>query len=172
MGDINVSEGAHKLNSSLFLSLIPNASPSLSVLDMSHCNIRSSWVLVKVQAIGYYSRCREFYDLGVGLRIFSFRLFPRQFLRKHTDVFAPFPKAFHVHSSCLSPGLRRAALDSSSCLPLRLTSVSRHVLLRLLMLNCHGFQTLTAVYLASLWSYEIFSLTLEPSHSHAVPSIL
>lgn len=42
----------------------------------------------------------------------------------------------------------------------------------LLMLNGHSLQTLTLVYLSSLLSYKISSLTLDPGHSEAPSSIL
>lgn len=69
-----------------------------------------------MQVIGSYSRCRELYYLGVGLRIFPFRLFPRQFLNLCTDMSVPLPKASHLHSSCLSAGLTVSYLDASNCL--------------------------------------------------------
>lgn len=177
-GNTNAREGGHKLNSPLFLSLIPNPLPSLSVLDIISqgviCSVPASEApgkLVIMQAIGSCSRCGDFDDLGVSLRIFLLQ-FPRQFLKMYTDVYVSPSKALHAHSSCLSSGLTISYLVSSSCLvispPSSVSPLSASPLLHHgCYANCHAFQTLTLVYLSGLWIYEIFSLTMGPSHSHS-----
>lgn len=104
----------------------------------------SPGVLVKMQVIGSYSRWREFYYLGVGLRIFPFRLFPRQFLNLCTDMSVPLPKASHLHSSCLSAGLSISHPDTSSCL---LTSLPSSVS----SLSATGPSSTRSAYAKSPW---------------------
>lgn len=181
MGDINVREGGHKLNSSLSHSLLPNPLPNLSVLEISHKELSSQYlaseapgVLIKMQVIGSSSRCRELYYLGVGIRIFPFRSCSKMY----TDV-SKLSKAFHLPSPCLSLGLTISYLDSSSCLLTGPPSIVSHSpLLHLLsaivpsstMSTCGKspwFPDSNSGLPLSLLSYEVFSLTLDPSRSHA-----
>ena len=74
-------------------------------------------VLVDMQVLGFYSTRREFYYLGVGPGICSFRSSPKKLFKNCTLTFKNyFPMLFHlfhVHSSCLSSRPTVSLLGSS-----------------------------------------------------------
>lgn len=149
-------------------------------LTPAHTASESPGILVKMQVSGSYSRWREFYYLGGGLRICNFRSFPRQLKNVHTLTFKyHFPKLFHLsvstvpsYLSVLVQSLLLVTWTLASLLVLPLPSLLYQPQSPppppLLMLYHHDLisKLLLCLTLPPL-AYETSSLTLDLSHLHA-----